>query len=66
MNVDLSAIYRCGACNYKFPGEMAARVGDRNACPKCRAEIVRFASYTDGGSFEFVAHTADASGAETW
>ena len=58
MDTDLSAIYRCGACNYKVPGEMAARVGDTCACPKCGAEIVRFASYEDGSSFEFVAHTA--------
>lgn len=58
MDADLTGIYRCGACNYKFPGEMAARPGGAFACPKCEAEITRFATYEDGSSFEFVAHTA--------
>ena len=57
--LELDFLYKCGSCAYKFPSSMCLQDGEQSFCPHCKEEIVAFASDTEEGEYEYVAHTKD-------
>lgn len=60
----MDPLYRCTACNYKFPGLMAEQPDGSSRCPKCKTAIVSFSDGSDSDgdapelAYEYLAHAS--------